>query len=186
MIIYSIYKVVNKVNGKVYIGYTKNFNGRKNSHKKSIKNPKYTSIFHNALRKYGWDSFVWEIIYQSKEEEHTLKIMEPYFIEQYNSFDDGYNMTFGGEGNLGFSHDEKTKKIIGSRTKGKNLHVEHKQKISISHLGVTHSKETRLKMSNDRKGKNWYNNGIKNTQSKTHPGEGWIRGRIIYRHILHE
>jgi group I intron endonuclease len=186
MIIYSIYKVVNKVNGKIYIGFTSNFNGRKKSHKKSIKNPKYTSIFHNSLRKYGWDSFEWEILYQSKDKEHTMKIMEPFFIEQYNSYNSGYNMTIGGEGNLGFSHDEKTKEIIGSRTRGKSLPTEHKQKISKSHFGIIPSNETRLKMSKNRKGRNWYNNGIKNIQSKTHPGEGWVRGRIICHHTLHE
>ena len=183
MIIYSIYKVVNKVNGKVYIGFTSNFDARKKSHQKIIKNPKYTSVFHNSLRKYGWESFEWKVIYQSKERKHTLEVMEPLFIEQYNSFNDGYNMTFGGEGNLGFFHNEKTKDIIGSRTRGKKLPESHKQKISNSHLGITPSKETRSKMSITRKGRNWYNNGVKNTQSKTHPGDGWVRGRITYHHI---
>lgn len=178
MNIYSIYKVVNQINGKVYIGFTKDYKQRIRQHKKSITNPKYKSKFHNALRKYGWDNFVWDIIFQSKDENYCKSIMEPHFIVEHNSRERGYNITMGGEGALGLKHDKDIRYKIGSRTRGKTLPKEHKLKISKSHIGIKHSKETREYMSRNRKGRNWYNNGIKNTQSHTHPGEGWIRGRV--------
>jgi group I intron endonuclease len=179
MNIYSIYKVVNILNGKIYIGFTSNYNYRKKSHKKSITNPKYKSIFHNALRKYGWNNFEWSIIFQSKNKNFCQSIMEPHFIQEYCSFGkNGYNMTRGGEGRLGYKHPENIKFLIGSRTRGKNLNEEHKQKIRNSHIGLKPSCETKLLMSKNRIGRKWYNNGIKNTQTKTHPGEGWINGRI--------
>lgn len=58
-------------------------------------------MFHSALNKYGKENFDWEIIYQSKDIIHTLNIMEPYFIQQYNSIENGYNICKGGEGPIG-------------------------------------------------------------------------------------
>lgn len=98
----SIYKITNKVNDKIYIGFTKNkFSLRINQHICMSKNQKYKSIFHAALNKYGKENFHWEIIYQSKDINHTLNIMEPYFIKQYNSIENGYNISKGGEGPIG-------------------------------------------------------------------------------------
>lgn len=118
--IYYIYKITNKINFKCYIGYSKNPYQRWSKHKKladKYKNDK----FHDALRKYSWSNFNKEIIYCSKEGEHTLRVMEPYFIEYYNSFINGYNMTKGGEGILDYMHTEKTKKEMSlNRTGEKN------------------------------------------------------------------
>lgn len=97
MIIYSIYKFVNKKNGKIYIGFTNNFSLRKINHKNAAKNP--NSIFYKAMRKHGFENFDFEVIYQSKEKEHTKKIMEQHFIDEYNSMiPHGYNTCRGGGG----------------------------------------------------------------------------------------
>ena len=53
------------------------------------------------MRKYGEESFNIEAIYCSKDKKHTHKIMEPYFINEYQShvkFKRGYNSTAGGDG----------------------------------------------------------------------------------------
>lgn len=97
MIIYSIYKVVNLINGKVYIGFTSDFTTRKKNHKNEAK--KRNTIFHKALVKHGFENFNWEILYQSKEKQHTLKVMENFFIKQHNSkLPYGYNTCNGGGG----------------------------------------------------------------------------------------
>lgn len=95
MNIYSIYKIQNLINNKCYIGYTENFERRIQQHKKS--HPKNSKLY-NAIRCYGWDSFKCEIIYQSKDKDYCKNIMENYFILEYNSFENGYNLTMGGEG----------------------------------------------------------------------------------------
>ena len=115
MTIYSIYKCTNVVNGKVYIGYTEKGLLRARGH---IHSRKINNLFHNAIRKYGAENFVWEIIYQSKDREHTLNTMEGYFIKEYNSFVDfensnGYNLTTGGNKNKIHST-ESVKKISES------------------------------------------------------------------------
>lgn len=100
--IYSIYKSTCTVNGKVYIGYTSNYTSRVYSHKNDCFKKHKNTSFYSAIRKYGWDNFTWEIIYQSYDRTHTLEVMEPFFIREYNSYvhfenSNGYNMTFGGE-----------------------------------------------------------------------------------------
>lgn len=116
MNIYSIYKITNSVNGKVYIGYTVNIIRRLKDHQKAKRN----LVFYNAIQKHGWDKFSCEIIYQSFDSDHTLNVMEPYFIKEYNSFIDfensnGYNATLGGGKNI--VHTLKSLQKMSDRTK---------------------------------------------------------------------
>lgn len=142
MIIYSIYTIVNQINGKVYVGYTsKPFNKRLNEHKSRI-NKKTTKLY-NAIKKYGWDNFTKQIIYQTKDFQHCLKIMEPFFIREYNSLKEGYNLTEGGEGSIGFSPSEETRFKMSISRKGKTSHRKGKKlsrevcdKMSESHIGI--------------------------------------------------
>jgi group I intron endonuclease len=92
-----IYKVLNIINDKVYIGKTiKTLDERKKNHLKKIKNGLKTH-FYDAIRKYGEDSFIWsELI--SCNDINILNEMEIMFIKKYNSFENGYNMTLGGDG----------------------------------------------------------------------------------------
>jgi len=121
MDIYSIYKVTNKINGKVYIGFDSKWPNRKNEH---MRQTKYLGrAFNNALKKYGFDSFDWEVIYQSKDREHTLNIMEPFFIQEYNSFGSGYNMTKGGEGTFGYKRHDLAEYNRSIKGKKKNPHI---------------------------------------------------------------
>lgn len=106
--IFSIYKAINTINNKVYIGFTSKWPLRISQHLSHSKNSK--TAFHKAIQKYGKENFSWELLYQSKDLEHTKTIMEPYFISEYNSFGkNGYNLTEGGEGTFGIKYTEKTK-----------------------------------------------------------------------------
>lgn len=112
-----IYKVTNLVNQKVYIGQSINsLNHRKKQHYKESKYHKNdTTYFHNALRKYKEQDFIWEIIEElnSKEE---LNEKEIYWINYYQSTDKekGYNLKFGG--NNGGKCCESTKRKIVNTT----------------------------------------------------------------------
>jgi group I intron endonuclease len=98
-IIYSIYKITNLVNNKLYIGYTKNIKYRFGKHKEDSKKKDF--ILYRAIRKHGWENFKHEIIYQSYSLSH-IKEMEKHFIQEYNTYignkkSNGYNMTLGGD-----------------------------------------------------------------------------------------
>jgi len=125
MSIYTIYKAVNTINGKVYIGFDSNWPRRKRQHKNSFK--KLKTKFYSSIKKYGWDNFSWQIIYQSKDGEYCLNNMETFFIKEYDSLNNGYNMTLGGEGFLGkipwnkgckglYKHTEETKLKISKNS----------------------------------------------------------------------
>jgi group I intron endonuclease len=96
MIIHSIYRIVNIKNGKSYIGYSKDPIKRFLEHKND--SSRKNTHFYKAIRKYGWNSFHKEIIYQSLDMEHCKNVMENHFISEYDSYKNGYNLTLGGEG----------------------------------------------------------------------------------------
>jgi group I intron endonuclease len=103
--IYTVYRALNTINGKVYIGFDSAWPQRKTDHLYRYKTPrKWKSAFYDAITQYGPDAFVWDVIYQSVDYEHTKNVMEPYFITEHHSFGNGYNMTAGGEGTRGKKH----------------------------------------------------------------------------------
>lgn len=108
MDIYSIYKITNTINDKVYIGFSKDFATRVRKHKSDAKRGKFP--LHKAIQKHGWENFLVEEICCGKNKEYMLQEMEPYFIKLYNSRDHGYNCTMGGEGHSGFKISEETRK----------------------------------------------------------------------------
>lgn len=95
-----IYKYENKINHKVYIGQTVDPDARVYSHvskSRTVKNK-----FYNAVRKYGWDFFEFSIIAQVEAEDIKelsilLDSLEIQYIEQYDSYQNGYNSTMGGK-----------------------------------------------------------------------------------------
>jgi len=100
-----IYKVTNKINGKIYIGQTiHSLNKRKNEHRYQSRNTKRTDYhkhFYNAIRKYGFDNFEWEILFENIEEKY-LDEYEIWAINFYNTYKYGYNCTLGGNVGRGY------------------------------------------------------------------------------------
>ena len=134
MIIYKI----NFPNGKAYIGQTiHDLEHRKTGHRNSyqIKN----NIVYRAIRKYGWDNIIWEVI-DNTEDINELNEKEKYWIKYYNTYiglknANGYNMTEGGGGSLGRYHTEKTKQKISKNNKGNILSEETKMKMCVVRKG---------------------------------------------------
>jgi group I intron endonuclease len=95
MDIYSIYRITNTVNLKTYIGFTSQKPVlRWNAHRYTAnKQTQHASVIHKAMKKYGVDQFVFEVIYQSKDRDHTFDVMEQYFINEYRA---EYNVSTGG------------------------------------------------------------------------------------------
>lgn len=109
--------------------------------------------FHSAIKKYGPESFSWEILCEclSKDE---LDEKEKYYIKKYDTIGPkGYNLTVGGEGSWGFKHSRETIKKLSDMNKGKVVTEETRKKMSNSFTGRKHSEETKRKMSESRKGK---------------------------------
>jgi group I intron endonuclease len=136
------------MNGKTYIGFThKLLSVRIKEHNSCSKNGSHY-LLHKAIKKYGTDSFRWETIYESSDQNYTLNTMENYFIMENNSYYEiglGYNMTFGGQGGMtNKTHTEKTKQ---------KLKISRNKRIVEPMLGKKHSEETKQKQSLAKKGK---------------------------------
>lgn len=121
-----IYKATNILNGKIYIGQTRReFRLRLNEYKSNSFNPNnksYNLYICRAIRKYDWNNFKWEII-DTATTDNELNNKEIYWIKFYNSFGDGYNMTEGGEGACGCSHDDKMRLQISIAHGSKPFHL---------------------------------------------------------------
>lgn len=113
-----IYKATNKVNGKVYIGQTINsLEHRKSGHERDARCEKKSTVyFHNALLKYGFENFNWEVLKECISQEE-LDFYEDYYITEYNSTskEKGYNLKSGGK--LGVVFTDEVKAKIGETTK---------------------------------------------------------------------
>ena len=129
----GIYKITNLVNGMPYIGQSRNIRLRWNSHKKGRERD-HNYYIHNAIAKYGIDSFSFEILEECSIDQ--LNELECKYIVAFNSLNpNGYNLDLGGGA-------------------GKEVSQETRQKQSASHLGEKNhnygkpkSDSTKLKMS---------------------------------------
>lgn len=92
-----IYRYFNKLTNQNYIGQTTDEQGRRNAHECCIG----TNLFHKAIIQYGLINFEYSIIEQIEEENerdlfNRLNEREIYWIDYYDSFNNGYNQTKGG------------------------------------------------------------------------------------------
>lgn len=91
----GIYKVTNQENGMVYVGQSIDIENRWRQHKQKSLNGD-NNYFHNALTKYGIDSFTFEVLEECSISQ--LDERERYWIQVLNSiYPYGYNMTDGGQ-----------------------------------------------------------------------------------------
>lgn len=161
-----IYKYTNKINGKIYIGQTVNEKARIQQHKYFYSSlEKNKKGFHGAIKKYGWESFEYKVLFRihcNNEQDliNTLNSKEIISIKYFNSYKFGYNMTRGGDGCLGVKVTEETKLKQSLARRGENNamygkhHTEETRKrLSEKHKGKIISKETREKISKFQKGK---------------------------------
>lgn len=165
-------------NNKVYIGITKQKLTRRWDNGKGYKNNQYMT---NAIMKYGWDNIKHLILYDNlTKEEAEQKEIELIKIYKSNNKKYGYNILNGGNVSNGLTQDVLKKLSINSKKMweneqyrehmikahcGKTASDETKKRMSINNakvwLGKHLSKETRNKISQNRKGIASWNKGTK-------------------------
>lgn len=189
-----IYKAVNKISNKSYIGQTtKQLKERIRCHIKDVKRKKHTYKFANALRKYNESDWEWLILYKDIPF-HLLGKMEELCISLHDTYKNGYNSTLGGEYNP-MHNPESRRKLslskIGTKrpdlaernrqSRGKKLSEEHKKKLSIyfsgnknPFYGKKHSQESKIKMSKSKQNFVPWNKGILHSEeTKRKMKEAW-------------
>ena len=142
-----IYRILNKLNGKSYIGQTIADNPKKrwNTHKSNCTKEKHQEHLYRAIRKHGFENFDFIILCICKKEE--LSQLECKYIRDYNTFGlMGYNMTSGGEGSRDYKVTEETRKKISLSGKGRVVTEETRKKLSLANIGNKISDETKEKI----------------------------------------
>ena len=94
-----IYKITNKVDGKIYVGQTKKtLEQRKKNHRCRYISDNSSYHLYNAMRKYGWENFEFEVLDDTATTAEELDTLEMHYITVYNTLDQsvGYNMYNGG------------------------------------------------------------------------------------------
>lgn len=141
----SVYQIVNKVNGKSYIGITENPQKRWTGHKRC----KTDFPIHLAIKKYGVEAFLFfvlEVIHTRREacekEKYYIKLLTtktPY----------GYNLTDGGDGVSGLKGripwNKGTKGVCKAWNKGIPCTEEARKNMSEAQTGRKQSEETKRK-----------------------------------------
>ncbi len=172
------YKATNTLNGKFYVGSTKDFKNRKRGHLKSKKN----YPFQNALRN-NPEVFEWEVVEDDSEE----PILEQALLDMWFGTEMCYNLNkYACGGCSGHSAEtkqkmsqvrkgkplsEKNKAALSEARKGMRFTEEHKRNISLGKTGQSHASWN--------KGKSWYYNvdTLETKMFTEDPGEGWHKGR---------
>lgn len=144
--------------GKYYIGQTIRPKFRKNEHVSRAFNGSELP-FHRAIRKYRMDSFEYSILCKitcsnTETLSEILNNLEQYYITKYNSkVPTGYNVTEGGEGNLGIVLSEETKYKMSLSKVGHKCSTNTKKKMSEWQVGKKLSEDTKNKIRDSHVGK---------------------------------
>jgi group I intron endonuclease len=168
-----IYLLTDSRNGKQYVG--KHIGTEFNYFSGGI-------IPNKIAKKYGKEIFTKIILEENIIDENLLSIKEKYYIKKYNTFNNGYNLSEGGDGggswinkktkeekehisnikrekNLGRKFSKETLEKMSLAKKGIPLTEEHKRNIRFSQSGENHpwfgrkhTDESKEKISKSRKG----------------------------------
>ena len=120
---FVVYEAMNILNRKFYIGMTtKGVHHRQKQHLAAARYGKKGGKFYNAIRKYGENNFWFYILAVCDDIDEALR-EEREFIKALKP---EYNMTIGGEGTVGYKHNQETKRrnVESRRAKSgyKNTH----------------------------------------------------------------
>lgn len=141
-----VYIITNMVNGKQYVGVTsQTIQARFLEHKKSSRHPNRKRKLLRAMRKYGEENFKVELLEDNIPYEQITE-KEQFYIAKYDTYNNGYNMTIGGDGICGYAYgeywrekmqpvwdsiytEERAKKISNA-LKGTHKSEQHRKKLS--------------------------------------------------------
>lgn len=173
----GIYKIINKINNKYYVGSSVNVKKRLRDHRSKLNHNKHPNLhLQAAFVLYGKENFNYVIVEQNIPQNELFLIEQKYLdickLEPLTN----YNMTYNAFAPAtGAKASEETRKKIGIKSKGnkyclgrklsneekehlskinkgKTLTPEHREKIRQSLIGKKHSEQRKINISNSRKG----------------------------------
>jgi group I intron endonuclease len=135
---FCVYKITNRVNGKFYIGITRN--APEFRFRQHVNNARYKAKYSRiaaAIIKYGKENFFVEVL-ETHSSDEQVKLAEIRLIKEACPH---YNVTLGGDGTTGHTMSEEQRQKARERMLGSKIN-----------LGRVWSDERKLEMSKKRKG----------------------------------
>ncbi|AYJ74122.1 GIY-YIG family homing endonuclease [Bacillus phage BSP15] len=168
----AVYRIINKTNGRFYIGSSSRFEARKRAHLNMLRR----GVHHNKpiqedYDKYGESCFDFEILKKCaedttrddlfKEEQKFISASDDELL--YNLYDNAHGMSYKGEKNpmFGKTHSDEIRRKLSEINSGEHNpwygNTEHmnkmRSKITKRFDGRKHTEETKEKMSKAHKGR---------------------------------
>ena len=127
-----VYQIRNTISGKCYIGKTNEPDLRWSRHKYLVSSGSKQAI-HEAMRKHGVDSFVFEVIASYPTHDEAFEAEKQLIVERKTICPQGYNMNEGGKGGTNPIPEVCAK--ITSALKGVKHPDERRQRESVKRSG---------------------------------------------------
>lgn len=167
----GIYKLVNKINNKIYIGKSINIYYRALAHKNDLRG---NNLITRAIKKYGFNNFNIEVLHTiDNYDNNYLLALEVAFIDFYNTTNKniGYNICLFATDKSGIPMSDQQKKKISKTVKQKYLNGQKNP-----FLNKKHTKQTKQKLSIIKK--EAYKNGFINPRKGIKVSKESIRKRL--------
>lgn len=148
----GIYKIENKINGKMYIGSSSKLNNRISEHFRLLNTNRHRNKYlQNSYIKYGRENFKFQILLYCDKK--NLIYYEQCFMDSCD-FNMLYNIRKKADSNIGIKLSIETRKKLSIVRSGRKLKEETKKRISEAHKGKKLSEKTKRKLSVLNTGKN--------------------------------
>lgn len=154
----GIYKIINVVNNKFYVGSAVDLKRRKTRHFSELRNNKHSNgRLQNSWNKYGEQAFVFVVV-EELSEAADLLAAENVWLKEHVGKDYCYNLGvdatapmtgFGGElsPTWGYKHTDEAKAVIAAASKGRTQDAETIKRKTDHLIGKPKSAEIRAKIS---------------------------------------
>jgi group I intron endonuclease len=150
-----VYVIVNQVNGKYYIGKTRNrdlqqyWRLQKRSIFRSDKPSTAKPYLYNAVRKYGWDKFSIYPLISNVQSDEKLFELEKLLVEMLGAQKHGYNLCAGGRGvtptaeiqdklRRARANQDEIHRLKGYRKFEAEHGAERRKRAAVTHTGMKH------------------------------------------------
>jgi group I intron endonuclease len=142
----GIYQIKNTVTGKIYIGSAVDIDKRWREHIRTLSNNKHHSVtLQRSYNKHNTSDFIFEVIEEC--DRSVLIEREQYWIDELNSYKNGYNCSPTAGSPLGVKRSDELKQKLSE------LHIGLQAGKNHPMWGRKHSEESKRKMSESLKGK---------------------------------